>query len=97
MAELLKKYYSWKSALESKGLKVNKIGKINVKPSKKKDSCHICGRKDMANAVLCKSSGNLKYGRCAKIKRVTNRPAIDHKCRKCKGCHKTVVDHKKIA
>ena len=83
MAELQDKFYGWKSALESKGLKVN-LRKINVmvselvsiRPSSKKDPCGICGRKPMLNAVLCKSCGNLIHGRpitCAKIKRVTNR------------------------
>ena len=62
MAEPPKKNCSWKSALESKGLKVNlaktvvmvsKIDQINNKTlSSKKDQCDICGRKTMANAVL---------------------------------------------
>ena len=61
MEELHKKFYGWKSALESKGLKVNlvktkvivsKIGQIGIKPSSMKDPCGICGRKTMANAVL---------------------------------------------
>ena len=60
MAELQEKFYCWKSALESKGLKVNqmktkvmvsKIGHVNVKPSNKNDPCGICGRKTMLNAV----------------------------------------------
>ena len=34
---------------------VSKIGQITVKPSSKKDLCSICGRKTMANAVLCKT------------------------------------------
>ena len=46
MAELLEKFYGWKSAHESRGLKVNlmkivvmvsKIGQVTVKPSSKKD------------------------------------------------------------
>ena len=56
MAELQEKIYGWKSALESKGLKVNlmktkvmvsKIEQVTVKPSSKKDRCGICGRKTM--------------------------------------------------
>ena len=46
MAELEETFYGWKSALESKGLKVylmktkvmvSKIGQVTVKPSSKKD------------------------------------------------------------
>ena len=103
MAEQQEKCYGWKSALESKGLYVNlmntrvmesKIGQVTVEPSSKKDPCGICCRKTMLSAVLCKSYGNWIHGRCAKIKRVTNRLAIDHKCRKCKGFHENVEDQK---
>ena len=45
-------------------------------------------------AVVCKSCGNWKHGRCAKIKGVTNGLAIHPKCRKCKGYHKNVEDQK---
>ena len=52
MAELQEKFYGLKSALDSKGLKVNlmktkvmvsKIGQVTVKSSSKKDPCNICG------------------------------------------------------
>ena len=72
----------------------SKIGQVSVKPFSKKDPCGICGRKTLLNAVLCKSCGNWIHGRYAKIKRVTNRLAIDLKCRKCKGYHKNVEDQK---
>ena len=97
MTEHQEKIYGWKSALENKGLKVN-LMKTKVMVSKseqvtsKKDPCGISIRKTMVNAVLCKSCGNWIHGRCAKIKRVTNRLAIDIKCRKCKGYHKNVED-----
>ena len=67
MAELQKKAYTWKSALESNGVKVNrvkttvmltKMGQISIRPSSMKDPCGICGRKAIANAVLCKFCGN---------------------------------------
>ena len=64
---------------------VSKIGHIRIKSSSKKDPCGICGRKTMANAVLCRSHGKWIHGRCENIKRVTNTLAIDIKC---KGCHK---------
>ena len=97
--KMLEKFDGWKGALESKGLKVilmktkvmlSKIGQVTAKLSSKKDPCGICGRKTMVNAELCKSCRNWIHGRCAKIKRVTNRLTIDIKCRKCKGYHKKV-------
>ena len=71
---------------------VSKIWQISIKPSSKKDLCGICGRKTMANAVLCKSCGNWIHGRCQKIRRAMNRLAIGFKCRECKGCHKNLED-----
>ena len=73
---------------------VSKIEQINMKPSNKNDSCGICRRKTIGNAVLCKSCGNWIHGRWARIKRVTNRLEILFKCRKCKGCQKNVGDQK---
>ena len=96
MAEMLNKFSRWKGALESKGLKwnlvktkvmVSKIGHINAKTSSKEDPCDICGRKTMANAVLCKSCGNRMHGTCTKIKWWQ----IDIRCRKCNGCHKDLL------
>ena len=97
MEKLQEKISTLKSEIESKGLKVNlvktkvmvsKIGQISIKPSSMKDPCGICGRKTMANAVLCKSCGNWIHGRCAKIERVTGTLATDLRCMKCNGCHK---------
>ena len=50
----------------------------------------------MVNAVLRKSCGNWTHGRCAKIKKVTNRLAIDLICRKCKGRHENVDQKEKL-
>ena len=50
---------------------VRKIGQISIKSYSKEDPCGICGRKTMANVVLCKSCRNRMHGRCANIKRVT--------------------------
>ena len=53
-AELCETFYRWKSALESKGMKVNlmktkvtvsKIGQVTVKLSSIKHPCGICGRR----------------------------------------------------
>ena len=93
MGEPKKKSSTWKSAIRSKGLKVNhvttkltvsKIGQIIVQLRSKKDPCGICGRKTMAHAVLCKSCGNWIHGRCAGIRKVTNTLAIDLKCKNAK-------------
>ena len=50
----------------------------------------------MVSAVLCKSCGNWIHGRCVRIKRLTNRHAIDIKCRKCEGCHKNGDQEEKL-
>ena len=56
MMEQQETFYNWKSALQSKGLKVNlvktkiivsKIWHITVKPSSKNVPCGICGRKQL--------------------------------------------------
>ena len=70
----------------------SKIWQVTARPSSVKDPCGICGRKTMLDAALCKSCGNLIHGTCAKIKRVTNRLAIDLICRKCIGYHENVED-----
>ena len=46
----------------------------------------------MLNAALCESCGNWINGICAKIKKVTNRLAIDIRCSKHKGHYKNVED-----
>ena len=73
---------------------VSKIGQ--VKPCSKKDPFGICGRKTMVKAVLCKSCGNWIHGRCAKTKIVTNRHAVDFKCRKFKWYHKHIDKNEKL-
>ena len=72
---------------------MSKIGQVTVKSSGKKDQCGIYSRKKaMVDVVLCQYCGNWIYGRCAKIKMVANRLAMDFKCRKCKEHHKNVED-----
>ena len=73
---------------------VSKIGQISIRPSIKKDPCDICGRKVIGNAVLCRCCVNWIHGKCAKIKRVTNRLVVKFRCRKCKGCLKNEEDQK---
>ena len=78
MEDLKERFWNWKNALESKGLKVN-TRKTKVMVSglergqfkSKIDLCGVCGRRVMANLVLCTKCGNWVHGRCAKIERVT--------------------------
>ena len=41
------------------------------------DPCGICGKRVMANSVLCVKCRKWIYGRCAKVKRVTLRLGRD--------------------
>ena len=92
MEELKERFWNWKDALESKGLKVNtRKTKLMVSGSEgelyksKIDPCGVCGRRVMANSLLCIKCENWVHGRCAKIKRVTARLAMHFVCSKCKG------------
>ena len=49
------------------------------------DSCEVCGRRVMANLMLCTKCRNWVDGRCAKIERATARLAMHFICSKCKG------------
>ena len=78
MEDLKERFWNWKDALESKGLKVNTrktkvmVSRSEGKLSKSKiDPCGVCGRRVMANSVLCTKCGNWVHCKCAKIKRVT--------------------------
>ena len=65
MEDLKERFWNWKNALESKGLKVNtKKTKLMVSGSEgelyksKIDPCGVCGKRVMANPVLCTKCGN---------------------------------------
>ena len=99
MEDLKERFWNWKDALESKGLKVNtRKTKLMVSGSEGKlykskiDPCGVCGRRDMANSVLCTKCGSWVYGKCAKIKRVTARLAMHLVCSKCKGIMEGTMD-----
>ena len=75
MEDLKERFWNWKDALGSKSLKVNtKETKVTVNGSEgeqfksKIDPCGVCGRRVMANSVLCTKCGNWVHGKCAKIK-----------------------------
>ena len=50
----------------------------------KVDPCGICGKRVMANSVLCVKFGKWIHGRCVKVKRVTPRLGRDFVCGRCK-------------
>ena len=91
MEGLREKFWKWKEAFESKGLKVN-LGKTKVVVSGaegevslcKVDPCDICGKGVMANSVLCVKCGKWIHGRFTKVKRVTSRLVRDFVCGRCK-------------
>ena len=68
------KFWKWKGAFESKGLKVN-LGKTKVVVGgaegevsvSKVDPCGICGKRVMANSMLCVKCRKWIHGRCTKV------------------------------
>ena len=99
MEDLKEIFCNWKDALQSRGSKVN-TGKTKVMVSglkgklfkSKMDPCGVCGRRVMANSVLCTKCGNWVYGRCAKIKRDIAMLAMHFICSKCKGIMEETED-----
>ena len=99
MEGLMEKFWKWKEAFESKGLKVN-LGKTKVVVSgaegevsvSKVDPCGICAKRVMANSVLCVKCGKWIHGRCAKVKRVTPRLGRDFVCGRCKQVDDGLVE-----
>ena len=96
MVDSKERFWNWKDALESKGLKVNtRKTKLMVNGSEGKlfkskiDPCAVCGRRVMANSVLCR---NWVHGKCAKIKRATARLAMHFVCLKCKEIMEATMD-----
>ena len=99
MEDLKERFWNWKNALESKGLKVNtRKTKMMVSGSEgelyksKIDPCGVCARRIMANSVLCTKCENWVHGKCAKINRVTARLAMHFVCLKCKGIMEGTMD-----
>ena len=92
MEDLQERFWDWKDAVESKGLNVN-TRKSKVMESRsegelvksKIDSFVVCGRKVMANSLLCTKCGNWVHCRCAKIKRVSAKLAMHFVCSRCRG------------
>ena len=83
MKDLKERFWNRKDAQKSKSLKVNiRKAKVIVRGlegellKSKVDPCGVCGRRVMANSVLCTKCGNWVPGRCAKTKSVTDRLAM---------------------
>ncbi|XP_002731282.2 uncharacterized protein LOC100366586, partial [Saccoglossus kowalevskii] len=104
MEGLREKFVKWKKAFESKGLKVN-LGKTKVMVSgteekalvSKVDPGGMCGKRVKVNSVRCVKCGKWIHGRCAKIKRVTQRLARDFACGRCKnGVGRVVEQEEKL-
>ena len=75
MEDLKERFWNWNNALESKGLKVNtRKTKLMVSGSEGKlyknkiDPCGVCGKRVMANSVMCTKCGSWVHGKCAKIR-----------------------------
>ena len=91
MNGLREKFWKWKKACKSKGLKVN-LGKTKVVvigaegevSVNKKDPWGIRGKLVMANSMLYVKYGKWIKGRCAKVKRVTSKLGRDFGCERCK-------------
>ena len=91
--KLREKFRKWKEAFKSKGMKVD-LGKKKVMVSgsegeittSKIDPCGICGKRVMANSVLCTKCRKWIHGRCAKMKRVTTSLASHFVCARCRNC-----------
>ena len=91
MEGLREKFWKWREAVESKGLKVN-VGKTKVVVSgaegevtvSKVDPCGIFGKRVMTNSVLCVKCRKWIHGRCVKVKWVTLRLGRYFVCGRCK-------------
>ena len=90
MEDLKENFLKWKSALESKGLKVN-FEKVKVLVCESEgevirnriDPCRICGKRVTVNSELCTKCDQWIHGRCSKLKKVTPSAARFFVCNKC--------------
>ena len=84
---------------KSKGLKVNlKKTKVMVSGSKgeilksKFDPCAKCGKRVMANSMMCTKCSKWVLGRCAKMKRMTSTLAKGFVCELCVDTKERIVE-----
>ena len=90
MEGLKERFLKWKSALESKGLKVNLENTMMMMCGSEGeaiwcriDPCGICGKRVTANSVLCTKFNLWINGKCSKLKKVTPCTARFFACNKC--------------
>jgi len=74
LEELQEKFRKWKEAFESKGMKVNLAKtKMMMSGSEGKSKIarliHICGKRVIANSLLCTKCGKWIHERCTKMKK----------------------------
>lgn len=99
MEGLREKFVKWRDSLEKKGMKVN-ISKTKAMvsgtegelPKSKIDPCGVCGRRVMANSLLCCKCRKWIHGRCTKWKKVTANLAQNYVCKKCTAMANGVVE-----
>jgi len=60
-------------------------GSEGEKLNSKIDPCGICGKKIMANSLLCTKCGNWIHGSCTRMKRVTSSTAKNFVCARCRN------------
>ena len=58
----------------------------------KVDPCAKCGKRVMANSVMCTKCGKWVHGRCAKKKRVTSTLAKGFVCKLCVDTKEGIVE-----
>ena len=91
MKELEELSVGWKQAFEGKGLKVNMTktkvlqasGGKGVTVEVKEDPCGVYGKRVKQNSMECTRCKRWVHTRCAKVKKVSNRLAVNFVCSKC--------------
>ena len=97
--DLKERFWNWKDPQESKIFKVN-TRKTKVMASGSEEELFIskinlyevCGRRVMANSLLCTKCRNWINRRCAKIKRVAASLAMCFVCSRCRGLMEGTVN-----
>ena len=90
MEGMKERFLKWRSALESKGLKMNlEKTKVMVCVSEGKvmqsriDLCEICGKRVTVNSVLCRKCDQWIHRRCSKLKKIIPSVARFFVCSNC--------------
>ena len=90
--EVLERFSRWKSAMESKGLKIN-IGKTKILITGKEREtivcsgefpCGVCGRGVGQNSLTCAECNKWIHKRCSGLQSVTGPGARDFVCSTCR-------------